>query len=98
MSNYSDEKENKNFVSGWKYFDDLPSICDCGMQKTLPQKSKAEGTRVNVSYYKVLLALLSILDIIATEKQILLESYISILVIIHPLSISTPTLQCTFNC
>ena len=50
MEAYWDKKKNKNFVSGYKYCDDLPSICDCGIEKTLSQKSKVEGTKVHVSY------------------------------------------------
>ena len=33
MSDYGEAIENKNFVAGWKYCDDVPNRCDCGKEK-----------------------------------------------------------------
>ena len=48
MSVYGEERENKNFISGLNFCVDLPIQCDCGIEKTLPQKSKVEGAKVRV--------------------------------------------------
>ena len=48
MSDFKEEIKNKNFVAGWKYCDDLPSLCDCGIERTLPIKPK----RFKVAYSK----------------------------------------------
>ena len=49
MSNYIEERENKNFISGSNFCVDHHLQCDCGIEKTLPQKSKVEGAKVRVS-------------------------------------------------
>ena len=57
MDGYDEETENKNFISGEKYCHDLPSTCDCGVERTAPPNRTEKGrlhyedygVRVNVS-------------------------------------------------
>ena len=55
ITDYYEERENKNFISGLNFCVDLPIQCNCGIEKTLPQKSKEEGATVRISYFRYLL-------------------------------------------